>query len=83
MSDATERFEGGCLCGAVRFVATGHPKSVAWCPCESCRKHSGAPVSVFVAYERSAYTVTKGEITSSSLPRGRPSGAFAPDADRR
>jgi hypothetical protein len=48
MSEASDRFEGGCLCGAVRFVATGQPKGVAWCHCESCRKHSGAPVSVFV-----------------------------------
>src|ERR1700746_1065002 len=62
MIKASDRFEGGCLCGAVRFVATGQPKGVAWCHCESCRKHSGAPVSVFVAYERAAYTVTKGEI---------------------
>jgi hypothetical protein len=25
-----------------------------------CRKHSGAPVSIFVAFERNAFTVTKG-----------------------
>jgi hypothetical protein len=24
-----------------------HAKWVAWCHCQSCRKHSGAPVSVF------------------------------------
>ena len=60
MSNQTE---GGCLCGAVRFVATGEPIGVAWCHCQSCRKHSGAPVSVFVAYRRDAYTVTKGDIT--------------------
>ena len=59
---AEERFEGGCLCGAVRFVATGRPKWVSWCHCHSCRKHSGAPVSVFAAFERAAYVVTRGEI---------------------
>jgi hypothetical protein len=60
MSDS---FAGGCLCGAVRFLATGTPKTVFWCHCQSCRRHSGAPVSVFVGFELSAYTVTKGEIT--------------------
>jgi len=71
MSDV-EQFEGGCLCGAVRFVANGQPKWVSWCHCQSCRKHSGAPVSVFVAFERDRYTVTKGEITKfNSSPRTR------------
>ena len=76
MSEATERFEGGCLCGAVRFVAAGQPKGVAWCHCESCRKHSGAPVSVFVAYERTAYTVTRGEITKFESTPGKTERGF-------
>src|SRR5437899_4211364 len=61
-SRMNDRFEGGCLCGAVRFRATGAPKGVFWCHCQSCRRHSGAPVAVFVGFERDAYTVTKGEI---------------------
>ena len=62
-----DQFEGGCLCRAVRFVATGRPKWVTWCHCQSCRKHSGAPISVFAAFERDAYVVTKGEIAKFSL----------------
>jgi hypothetical protein len=58
-----ETIEGGCLCGAVHFVATGAPKYVFWCHCQSCRRHTGAPVSAYVVFEHSAYTVTKGEIT--------------------
>jgi hypothetical protein len=58
-----EQLEGGCICGAVRFRATGKPKGVFWCHCQSCRRHSGAPVSVFVGLEHTAYQVTKGEIT--------------------
>ncbi len=65
-----DQFEGGCLCGAVRFVATGQPKWVAWCHCQSCRKHSGAPVSVFAAFERTAYVVTKGGITKFNSSPG-------------
>src|SRR5205823_12518266 len=67
----SEQFEGNCLCGAVRFVATGQPESVAWCHCESCRKHSGAPVSVFVAFKRDAYVVTEGQITKFNSSPGR------------
>jgi hypothetical protein len=71
MSGETDQFEGGCLCGAVRFVAMGQPNSVVWCHCQSCRKHSGAPVSVFAAFDRSAYTVTQGEITKFNSSPGR------------
>ena len=67
----SEQFEGSCLCGAVRFVATGQPESVAWCHSESCRKHSGAPVSVFVAFKRGAYVVTEGQITKFNSSPGR------------
>jgi hypothetical protein len=71
MSGTTDQFEGRCLCGAVRFVAIGQPKSVVWCHCESCRRHTGAPVSVFAAFDRSAYTVTQGEITKFNSSPGR------------
>ena len=71
LCDMSDQFEGSCLCGAVRFVATGQPESVAWCHCESCRKHSGAPVSVFVAFKRNAYVVTEGQITKFNSSPGR------------
>ena len=63
--------EGGCLCGAVRLIASGEPLNVAWCHCQSCRRHSGAPVFVFVDFRRDAYTVTNEEITKFSSSPGR------------
>jgi len=33
---------GGCLCGEVRFVASGTPDRVGLCHCLDCRKHHGA-----------------------------------------
>jgi hypothetical protein len=72
-----DQFEGGCLRGAVRFVASGQPESVAWCHCQSCRRHCGAPVSVFVAFRHECYVVTKGEITRFSSSPGRLRGLCA------
>jgi hypothetical protein len=76
MSGTTDQFEGGCLCGAVRFIATGQPKGVYWCHCQSCRRHSGAPASVFVAFESAAYTVTQGDITKFDSTPGRTRRGF-------
>ena len=76
MSSTTQRYEGRCLCGAVRFTATGEPKGVYWCHCASCRRHTGAPVSVFVAFDRDAYTVTKGVITKFDSTPGQTTRGF-------
>lgn len=37
-----QKFEGGCLCGKVRFVASGKPYRVGLCHCMDCRKQHGA-----------------------------------------
>ena len=76
MPGTTDQFEGGCLCGAVRFMATGQPKGVYWYHCQSCRKHSGAPASVFVAFGRTCYSITKGEITKFDSTPGRTTRGF-------
>src|SRR5262249_729978 len=45
--------------------------NVAWCHCQSCRRHSGAPVSVFVAVRRDTFAVTKGDIAKFNSTPGR------------
>lgn len=37
-----ETYRGGCLCGEVRFTASGRPDRVGICHCLDCRKHHGA-----------------------------------------
>jgi len=32
---------GGCLCGAVRFSATGRLRGIVYCHCSQCRRQSG------------------------------------------
>jgi len=65
-----DHWDGGCLCGAVRFRAKGAPKWIGYCHCQSCRQHSGAPVSVFVAFEQADVAVTEGAITKFASSPG-------------
>lgn len=37
----TESYRGSCLCGAVRYQATGPLTNVVACHCTQCRKQSG------------------------------------------
>ena len=54
MSDAT----GGCLCGALRFIATSAPYRVGLCHCMDCRKHHGALFHASAIFPESAVTLT-------------------------
>ncbi|MBS7540742.1 GFA family protein [Ancylobacter lacus] len=53
-----DRFTGGCLCGAVRFEATGRPHRVGLCHCLDCRKHHGALFYAAAIFPQEAVTVT-------------------------
>ena len=37
----SEPYDGGCLCGAVRFRTGGALRGVVYCHCSQCRKQSG------------------------------------------
>ena len=52
----SETREGGCLCGKVRFRASGAPKWTAHCHCNSCRKFTGAMFATYAGYETGAVT---------------------------
>lgn len=52
---------GGCACGAVRYEASGAPENVAYCHCSDCRKHTGAPTIVWVAFESQNVRYLKGK----------------------
>jgi hypothetical protein len=52
-----EQHSGGCLCGAVRFVATGRPYRVGICHCLDCRKHHGALFHASAIFPEQAVTI--------------------------
>ncbi|PEQ12834.1 aldehyde-activating protein [Novosphingobium sp. PC22D] len=52
---------GGCLCGAVRFIARGEPRRVGLCHCMDCRKHHGALFHASAIFPADAVTV-EGEV---------------------
>lgn len=51
-------FRGGCLCGAVRFTASGQPDRVGLCHCLDCRKHHGALFYAAAIYPQDAVTIS-------------------------
>ena len=52
-----ERTKGGCLCGQVRFSATGRPYRVGLCHCLDCRKHHGALFHASAIFPHEAVTI--------------------------
>ena len=61
MTQEPDKATGGCHCGAVRYEVTGSPVYVPYCHCESCRKTCGAPVAMYVMFERTQVRFTKGD----------------------
>ena len=52
-----DRFNGGCLCGDVRIVASGLPYRVGVCHCLDCRKHHGALFHASAIFPEHAVTI--------------------------
>ncbi len=53
-------FTGGCLCGDIKFIASGNPYRVGICHCMDCRKHHGALFYASAVFPQDAVTI-KGE----------------------
>ena len=74
MSKPAETVTGGCMCGAVRYVCDGEPMTVAYCHCDDCRHHTGAPAVVWIAYDSKRIQYTNGApklyASSPSVERG-------------
>lgn len=56
----TERLQGGCVCGAVRYELASDPFDCGWCHCRTCQLTSGAPAMVFASVPAGDLVWTRG-----------------------
>jgi hypothetical protein len=63
-------YTGGCFCGAVRYEASGSPRHLCYCHCESCRRAAGSPAVAWGTFDRASFRITRGTLAEfrSSKP---------------
>lgn len=58
---------GGCLCGKVRYSASGEPAFVGVCHCTDCQKFTGSAFAVVVGVPKDALTI-EGTLSTYGKP---------------
>jgi hypothetical protein len=67
-----EPITGGCLCGAVRYVAVGEPGLMGFCCCRDCQRASGSGFIPFMGFaaDKVRFTGKTVQFASKSLRGG-------------
>lgn len=75
----TTSYVGGCLCGSIRFRATGPAGFPHTCSCKMCQRHSGALTVAWVEFPREKVEWTgSGGAPSTWRSSPKSSRAFCP-----
>lgn len=64
-----ESREGGCLCGAIRYRASGKASNITHCHCHTCRRASGAPFVTWAGFDVDQFVFTQGQPTAYASSR--------------
>jgi hypothetical protein len=70
----TERFEGGCSCGAVRYTLASRPMFTHCCHCLDCQKQTGGAFALNALIETSRIDITAGADQIQIIDMPSPSG---------
>lgn len=63
-----ETFDGGCICGALRYRIEGTPLWSGICHCRSCRRAAGAGSVAWATVAKARFTLTGTLATFASSP---------------
>ena len=67
---SAEVLTGGCMCGDIRYEATGPVTSSCHCHCRDCQQHSGAAFVTWASFSLKNFKVTKGTLTEYASSPG-------------
>jgi hypothetical protein len=57
------KIEGGCYCGALRYVSEGEPVARTQCHCRECQYISGGSPNVIIVMPAEEFRYTRGQPT--------------------
>ena len=60
----TVSFEGGCLCGFIRYRVDGEPVGTTVCYCTQCARQTGAAMPAFAHFPVDRLTILAGSVTA-------------------